>query len=140
MGRSSSVYSAYSSVRSMPRTTPSALTISVTTTPNPPWRLTRRRNAVSVMPAIGAIAKGDWRATGPIFISVRLHIRRVDFDRDGLTDQVDRQHQPCMRRILPHQAPDYTSKRSVNDLHHHPLVDHRAGIVLQLAAHEDTDA
>ena len=36
IGRSSSVYSAYSSVRSMPRTSPSALTISVTTSPQPP--------------------------------------------------------------------------------------------------------
>ena len=58
-GRSSSVYSAYSSVRSMPRTSPSDDTISVTTRPHPPWRLTRRRNAVSVMPAIGATTSGD---------------------------------------------------------------------------------
>ncbi len=58
-GRSSSVYSAYSSVRSMPRTRPSELTISLTTSPHPPCRLTRRRNAVSVMPAMGATAKGD---------------------------------------------------------------------------------
>src|SRR5205823_1102490 len=43
----------------MPRTSPSELTISVTTRPQPPWRLTRRRNAESVMPAIGAMAKGD---------------------------------------------------------------------------------
>ena len=53
-GRSSSVYSAYSSVRSIPRTSPSELTISVTTRPQPPWRFTRRRKAVSVIPAIGA--------------------------------------------------------------------------------------
>ena len=57
-GRSSSVYSAYSSVLSMPRTRPSELTISVTTSPHPPCRLTRRRNAVSVMPAIGATPTG----------------------------------------------------------------------------------
>src|SRR5580765_7434859 len=67
-GRSSSVYSAYSSVRSMPRISPSELTISVTTSPQPPWRFTRRRNAVSVMPAIGAMANGDGRSTDPIFI------------------------------------------------------------------------
>src|SRR5262245_23893298 len=70
IGRSSCVYSAYSSVRSMPRTSPSELTISVTTRPQPPCRLTRRRNAVSVMPAIGAIASGDVRSTVPIRISV----------------------------------------------------------------------
>ena len=34
----------------MPRTRPSELTISLTTRPQPPWRLTSRRNAVSVMP------------------------------------------------------------------------------------------
>jgi hypothetical protein len=42
----------------MPRTSPSELTISVTTSPHPPLRLTRRRKAVSVMPAIGASATG----------------------------------------------------------------------------------
>src|SRR5215213_1378446 len=67
-GRSSSVYSAYSRVRSMPRTRPSELTISVTTSPQPPRRLTRRRNAVSVMPAIGASANGGARSMVPIFI------------------------------------------------------------------------
>src|SRR5471032_448417 len=52
----------------MPRTSPSALTISVTTRPQPPWRFTRRRNAVSVMPAIGAMANGEGRSTDPIFM------------------------------------------------------------------------
>ena len=85
----------------MPRTSPSELTISVTTRPQPPWRLTRRRNAVSVMPAIGATANGDGQARlMPIRIgqgivsrsirgrsanladSVRFHVRRVDFDAD----------------------------------------------------------
>src|SRR5262245_22286889 len=70
-GRSSSVYSAYSSVRSMPRTSPSALTISVTTRPQPPCRFTRRRNAESVMPAIGAMAYGDGSWTEPIRIDNR---------------------------------------------------------------------
>src|SRR6516162_2466118 len=69
IGRSTSVYSAYSSVRSMPRTRPSELTISVTTRPHPPWRLTSRRNAESVMPAIGAMAKGEARLTEPILIA-----------------------------------------------------------------------
>ena len=67
MGRSSSVYSAYSSVRSIPRTSPSELTISVTTRPHPPCRFTRRRNAVSVMPAMGATANGDRSSMSLIF-------------------------------------------------------------------------
>jgi hypothetical protein len=67
-GRSSSVYSAYSSVRSMPRTSPSELTISVTTSPHPPRRFTSRRKAVSVIPAIGASANGGARSIEPIFI------------------------------------------------------------------------
>ena len=66
-GRSSSVYSAYSSVRSMPRTSPSLLTISDTTSPHPPWRFTRRRNAVSVMPAMGETTNGDSSSIDPIF-------------------------------------------------------------------------
>src|SRR5882672_7657451 len=94
IGRSSSVYSAYSSVRSIPRTRPSALTISVTTRPQPPRRFTRRRKAVSVMPAIGAMASGDSRSTAPIFMgSVGLGVGGVDLDRHGLADQIDRQHQ-----------------------------------------------
>src|SRR6185503_20911138 len=92
-GRSSSVYSAYSSVRSMPRTRPSDETISVTTRPQPPWRFTRRRNAVSVIPAIGATTNGDERATFPMFIgawiSVGPYVGGIDFDADGLADQVD---------------------------------------------------
>src|SRR5688572_1014864 len=75
-GRSSSVYSAYSSVRSMPRTSPSELTISVTTRPQPPWRFTRRRNAVSVMPAIGATAKGDASSIDPIFMTGQRQAQR----------------------------------------------------------------
>ena len=47
----------------MPRTSPSLLTISVTTSPQPPWRLTRRRNAVSVIPAIGETTSGDDEST-----------------------------------------------------------------------------
>ena len=68
-GRSSSVYSAYSSVRSMPRTSPSDDTISVTTRPHPPWRFTRRRNAESVIPAIGATTSGLSSLTLPIATS-----------------------------------------------------------------------
>jgi hypothetical protein len=67
-GRSSSVYSAYSSVRSMPRTRPSDDTISVTTRPQPPCRFTSRRNAESVIPAIGATTNGESSVTLPIFI------------------------------------------------------------------------
>src|SRR6185436_17672752 len=140
IGRSSSVYSAYSSVRSMPRTSPSELTISVTTRPHPPWRLTRRRNAVSVMPAIGAIANGVGSLTGPIRMSVRLHVRRVNFDADRLADQVHRQDKPRLRRILPHQPPDDALERTVRDFDHHALVNHRAGIELQLAANQQPDA
>src|SRR6185312_11363810 len=70
-GRSSSVYSAYSSVRSMPRTSPTQLTISLTTRPHPPRRFTSRRKAVSVMPAIGASANGGVRSIAPIFMDGR---------------------------------------------------------------------
>src|ERR1051326_2262321 len=142
-GRSSSVYSAYSSVRSMPRTRPSELTISVTTSPQPPLRLTRRRNAVSVMPAIGAMAYGDSSATLPIriiVILIGLHVRRVDFDADGLSDQIDGQDEPRALRILPHQPPDDAAERTVDDFDHRPLADHRARVELQLAADEQPDA
>src|SRR5436190_15975568 len=134
IGRSSSVYSAYSSVRSMPRTSPSELTISVTTRPQPPRRFTRRRNAESVIPAIGATANGDANSTEPIFMesvdparrSVCLHIRRVDFDADGLADEIHRQHQSRLERILAHQTAHDAAQRPVNDLDHHALANERA--------------
>ena len=65
-GRSSMVYPANSSVRSMPRISPSELTISDTTRPQPPWRFTRRRKAESVMPAIGATPSGWSSVADPI--------------------------------------------------------------------------
>src|SRR5262245_45800219 len=141
-GRSSSVYSAYSSVRSMPRTSPSELTISVTTRPQPPWRFTSRRKAESVMPAIGATANGDGRATGPIFIvrSVRLDVGRVDLDAHGLADQIHGQHQPRLRGVFLQQPADDAAQRAVGDFDHHAFADQRAGIVLQLAADQHADA
>src|SRR5262245_45583182 len=141
IGRSSSVYSAYSSVRSIPRTRPSALTISVTTRPQPPCLFTRRRNAVSVMPAIGAMASGDGRSTAPILMElVGLRVGRVDFDRDRLADEIHGQHEAGAMRVLPHQPADDALQRAVNHFDHHAFADHRAWIVLELAADEQPDA
>src|SRR5260370_25877860 len=114
----------------MPRTSPSALTISVTTRPQPPWRFTSRRNAVSVMPAIGAMANGETRSTDPIFIksqlSVWLHVRRVDVDRHRLADQVHAQHKARVRCVLSQPPADHAAQRPPDDLHPHPPVNHRA--------------
>src|SRR5688572_26069314 len=132
-GRSSSVYSAYSSVRSIPRTSPSLLTISVTTRPQPPCRLTRRRNAVSVIPAIGATTIGDSSGTVPIFmwpltpfkgLSVRFHVRRVDLDAHRLADQIDRQDETRVS-ALPHQAPNHAFERAALHFHHLAFLDQR---------------
>src|SRR6478735_4125453 len=133
-GRSSSVYSAYSRVRSIPRTSPSELTISVTTWPHPPRRFTSRRKAVSVMPAIGASANGCSRSIRPILRvigSVGLDVRGVHFHADRLSDQVDRQHQPRVR-TLSHQPPDHALQRPMDDLDHHPFANQRTGIELQI--------
>src|SRR4029079_3473530 len=143
IGRSSSVYSAYSSVRSIPRTRPSELTISVTTSPHPPWRFTRRRNAVSVMPAMGATAKGDDSSILRIFTgfpdSSNLHVRRVDLDADTLPDQIHRQHEARLRS-LPHQAPDDALERPVRDLDERPRLDRRARVEWQRALDQRADA
>ena len=56
----------------MPRTSPYELTISVTTSPQPPLRFTRRLKALSVMPAMGASANGGTISTEPIFMLVGL--------------------------------------------------------------------
>src|SRR5262245_31685822 len=131
----------------MPRTSPSELTISVTTRPQPPWRFTRRRKAESVMPAIGATAYGDVSSTEPIFMEsfdparrlVRLHVRRVDFDAHRLADEIHRQHEPRLERVLAHQPADHAAQRSVNDFDHHALTNERTRIVLQVAADEQPD-
>src|SRR5258708_16674121 len=109
-GGSASVYSAYSRVRSIPRTSPPELTISVTTSPHPPRRFTSRRNAVSVMPAIGARPNAGARLIEPIFIAhfalVRPDIRPVDFAADSVADQIDRENKAPVG-TLPHCPPSH---------------------------------
>src|SRR5438034_2286036 len=143
IGLSASVYSAYSSVRSIPRTSPSELTISVTTRPQPPCRFTRRRNALSVMPAIGAMANGDAKSTEPILMmrdSICFYVRGVDFDRHRLANQIDREHEPGALRVLAHQTADNAAKRPVRHLDHHAFANERARVVLQLAGDQQADA
>ena len=48
--------------------------------------------------------------------SIRLHVRRVDFDRHGLADQIDRQHEPRACGVLPHQPADDAPQRAVRRL------------------------
>ena len=117
----------------MPRTSPSELTISVTTRPQPPLRFTRRRNAVSVMPAIGASANGGARSIEPIFIadslswsvvrglvrpvdqsSISPHVGGVHFDAHGLADRVHGEHQPRVRPLADQTADD-ALQRTVDD-------------------------
>src|SRR5687768_4816858 len=136
-GRSSSVYSAYSSVRSMPRTRPSLLTISDTTRPQPPCRFTRRRNEVSVMPAIGETTNGDSRVTGPML--VRFDISCVYFNRYGLPDQIHRQDESRVRAFA-HQAPHHAFQRPMGDTHHVAFLDERHRVVRQLAFNQRPDA
>src|SRR5829696_7886145 len=140
-GRSSSVYSAYSSVRSIPRTSPSELTISLTTSPQPPRRFTSRRKAVSVMPAIGASANGCDSVILPIFIvrSVRLHIGRIDFDADRLADEVHREHEARMRPLADQPA-HHSLERTVRHFDHHPFADQRTGIELEIAVDQPPDS
>src|SRR5262245_29219726 len=140
-GRSSSVYSAYSSVRSMPRTRPSDDTISVTTRPQPPWRLTRRLNAVSVIPAIGATTNGDVSSTEPIFMSrsIGTDVGSIDLDADRLTNQIHRQHETRFL-ALPNQAANHASQRTVHDFDNHPFSNHRTRIVREIALDEPANA
>src|SRR2546426_1742466 len=115
----------------MPRTRPSELTISVTTRPQPPWRLTSRRNAVSVIPAIGAMANGDGSLTEPIRMSVGLHVGGVHLDADRLADQVHREHEPRLRSVFSREPAHDALQRTVRHFDHHALVNHRTRIELQ---------
>src|SRR5688572_4323531 len=138
-GRSSSVYSAYSSVRSMPRTRPSLLTISDTTSPQPPCRLTRRRNAVSVIPAIGETTNGESRSTDPIFISGWPDIGCIHFDAHGLADEVDGQDETGVH-ALANQPADDAAERPGHHLHHLAFLDERVRVVGELALDKLPDA
>src|SRR5919108_5897159 len=114
MGRSSSVYSAYSRVRSIPLTRPSELTISVTTRPQPPFLLTNRRKALSVIPAIGATAHGDGNSTDPMRTLEFSDICGVHLNADSAADEIHGQHESCVRPF-PQQLADHAFQRAVND-------------------------
>src|SRR4051812_28605627 len=125
-GRSSSVNSVYSSVRSIPRTSPSELTISVTTRPHPPWRFTSRRNAVSVIPAMGATTNGAASGTEPIFTAlqytrlVRLDVGGINFHADTLADEINREDEARVRPFTNETA-HHAFQGAVHHLHEGPL-------------------
>src|SRR4051812_31293144 len=128
----------------MPRTRPSELTISVTTRPQPPCRLTSRRKAVSVIPAIGATTNGDSSETVPIFTkesigSIGSDIGRIDLNAHSLSNQVDREHESGMR-TLANETADDTRQSAVDHFDHHAFVYEGAGIVLKFTRDERTDA
>src|SRR3954451_18255263 len=77
--------------------------------------------------------------TLPIFIaSIRSHIGSVDLDAHRLADEIDREHQAGMR-ALAHQPAKHALQRTVRHLHHHPLVNQRTGIELEIALHQPAD-
>src|SRR5262245_28608989 len=125
----------------IPRTSPSDETISVTTRPQPPCRFTRRRKAVSVMPAIGATTNGDGSSIDPIFMagSVGPDVGGIDFNADGLSDEIHRQHQTSLV-VLAHQASNDSGQRTVYDLDHHAFPNHRTRIVCEVALHQTTNS
>src|SRR5436190_539867 len=101
-GRSSSVKSAYSRVRSMPRTSPSELTISLTTSPQPPVRHFDHR------------ALANQRAGIILELGVEQQANVVEFDvgnrrgpafnRDDVHHAGALEHGKCVRRIEPREA------------------------------------
>src|SRR5688500_15132794 len=117
----------------MPRTSPSDDTISETTSPHPPCRFTSRRNAVSVIPAIGATTYGDCSSTEPIFMTlVGADVGSVDFDAYRLANEIDRQHEPRLL-VFPQQTPEHALEWPVHHLDHHALANHRARVVREIA-------
>ena len=102
----------------MPRTSPSELTISVTTSPQPPLRLTSRRNAVSVMPAIGASATG-WSSSNGADLhwpSLALRARRRRFSYICLVGVVFPLDERLRRAVSSRNFCVSTSRRSSRDL------------------------
>ena len=70
---------------------------------------------------------------------IRLYVSRVDFHAHPLTDQIDRQHQSCVRPLAD-QASDNTSQRAVYHLDPRPLADQWARIILQVGLDQMTYA
>jgi hypothetical protein len=56
----------------------------------------------------------------------------VDFDTDGLVDEIHGEKQPSTR-TLSYQSSCHTLKRTVDNLDHHPFLEQWAGIILELA-------
>ena len=134
----------------MPRTSPSDDTISVTTRPHPPWRFTRRRKAVSVIPAIGATTNGLSSETLPIFMLRsfapreawelgRPHVGGVDFHADRLPDQIHGQHQACLL-VLANESARHTLERTMGDFDETTLFDERTGVEREAASKQEPDA
>ena len=73
------------------------------------------------------------------FTSVGPDVRRVDFDTDRLTNQIDRQHQPRLV-VLPQQPADDAAERPVDHFDHHAFMNHRTGIEREIAFDELADA
>ena len=66
---------------------------------------------------------------------VRPDVGGVHFNAHGLADEINRQDESRVR-ALPGEPPDDPAKRTVHHLDHHPFMDHRAGIVGELAFDE----
>jgi hypothetical protein len=65
---------------------------------------------------------------------VRRDIAGIDFHRDALPDQIYRQHEAGLLSVLPKEPSNDAPQRTVSDLDHHALSDHRTGVVRQRTA------
>src|SRR5262245_4884348 len=106
----------------------------------PPVTKPTRFSRQGEMRTFGIGSRTRSAARSRLELSVRFYICCVDFDRNRLPDQIDREYEPRFQGVLAHQTPDNALERTALDLHHHALFNHRAGIVLQFAADQEANA
>src|SRR5215813_8528973 len=70
--------------------------------------------------------------------SIRSHVGRVYFNAHRLTDQIHRQDETRTCALSNESAND-TPQRSVDDLDHHALADHRAWIIGKFTVYQRAD-
>src|SRR5688572_24229497 len=74
-----------------------------------------------------------------VYRLIGFDVGGVDLDADALPDQVDRENEARVRP-LSNKASYDTLEGAVRHFDHHPFVDHRAGVVLQLTFKEPSNA
>jgi hypothetical protein len=71
---------------------------------------------------------------------IRPDVGDVDVHGDRLLNQVNRENEPRVRRVLADEPPNYAPEWPAHHFDHRPLVYERARVVLEVAGHQESQA